>query len=88
MGASLEDLQARSVTCDAVSKLVREDHIQSAFKTLLFRRRFKQHLHKQKGEFFLDGISRHKMRSLRSLPFAQALLSTRLLVWARIYQQT
>jgi hypothetical protein len=59
MRTSLEDLNTRTVALDTVSKLVREDHIRSAFKTVLFRWRFKKRLHKQKSEFFLNGMSRH-----------------------------
>jgi hypothetical protein len=57
----MEDLQARPVTCDAVSKLVCEDRIRSACKTLLFRWRFKQHLRKRKRESLRIVVSGHSI---------------------------
>jgi hypothetical protein len=52
MATSLEDLQSCAETCDAVNKAVLEDHIQSICKMLLYRRRFRQHQHKQLSESF------------------------------------
>jgi hypothetical protein len=60
--SSLEDLNARTEVYDAVSSLVREDHVLSAGKTLLLRRRFNQYLHKKKGKLYWGGVRAHGMQ--------------------------